>query len=210
MNDNYRSLDEGVKLHLDEANFMKRQWFNQVVDNLERVTNNLEALQNKVDSFKLEVQKEREEAYRELISLRDDIYEKLQKISSSNRTDMEQCRTQITKAIDNLKDKVGCVDECVDKSIKDHSDDEDKKFAACKDELKYMLSEVERLKKELHEVSTKHQNDLTPILTRQTEIDTRLKVYIGLASLVATIFTTAAGGILLLVFKSAFKAWIQG
>ena len=87
-NSDFKSIDDGMKLHLQEAEFMKKEWISYVYSTINE-------LSSRITTNTLQIQKEREHFITSLIKLNDKITLELSKNSNINKYDLERLSTRL-------------------------------------------------------------------------------------------------------------------
>lgn len=165
-----------VKLHLKEADDMKKQWYSYVFTSIS-------SLSDKVEATALRVEKERAEVLEKLNVLRDILTEEIKKSSNGQTKELEKTEYRLEKTVDSINGKLKQLNTLdIKLQIDEHF-----KIATCKFE--------EDTKKQLKVLSD-----------AQLIMKTKVGVYAVVVSLITTaIVTTIAGGFFPLI-QSLWKS----
>lgn len=191
-------IKEDVKLHLRETEVLQKQWITYVFEAVEK-------LHSRVEENTLQVQKEREEFFRELVSLKDKLSEKISEVSKEQAVELKTLEEKLVEFIDYARNKftdistrVGVsIDEADERQTKDISNLE----KSLRDELLVIVSNQNK-------ENTKLSTELGALTTAQAVISTKVAVYVALVSLGTTTVIGVLATSLLFVFRDAFKAWL--
>lgn len=190
--------DEDVKLHLQEADDLKKQWFNYVFESIQK-------LNEKIEATTLQLQKEKEELIKLMIMHRDKLLEVIKETDVKNKEDLDKLTRQIQKIIDAIKNKLGeLTSENADLKLLIETElnslKEDFRDNLEKTLRQHIQSDAERFKA--------IEDDVKTIQSTQTVLKTKVGVYALIISLIITTFITAMAGGFLVLFKDAIKAWL--
>lgn len=190
--------DDDIKLHLQEADDIKKKWFSYVFDNIQK-------LHEKIEANTLQLQKEKEELLKLLVDYRDKLLEVIKESDVEKRKDLEKLKEYVEKTIDEIKGKIRTLTskhaelqhlietelgvlrqefkESIGLTLKNHIDDDTLRF----DDL---LEEIQAIK------------------DGQTILKTKVGVYVVILSLVITAVVTTLSGGLLVLFKDIIKTYL--
>lgn len=170
----------GVKLHLQEAEELKKQWFSYVFSSIQRLSDKLDDLTKQVssnkDDFTKQLSVDKEEIVRMISECKDD----LKKVIDLKEDSIYDELSDIEKKIDKVKEYVK---ECASLELKEHITDSNDKF-------KVITTDVKTLS----------ESNIT--------MNAKLGVYVVIISvIVTTTISTLVGGLLVL-FKDFLKAFL--
>lgn len=120
--------DDGVRLHLQEAEFMKKEWISYVYSTISE-------LSSKVTTNTLQIQKEREYIITSLIKLNEKITIELSKNSNINKEELKKLSRKLNSFIKEITEKFDTVDDCIEASLDDHVEEEDSRFEKLEKEV---------------------------------------------------------------------------
>lgn len=192
------NTDEVIKLHLQEADDLKKKWFSYVFDSIQK-------LHDKMESNTLQLQKEKEELLKLLMEYRDKLLMVTRDNDYKHSEHLDKLKDNIDEAIEEIKIKLVGVNsdnmelrhlfktelsvakqhskDDVAETIRLHIVEDDKRFKNISDEL----------------------TDMKGLLTI---VKTKVGVYILVISLIiSAIVTTFSGGALIL-FKDTIKSFL--
>lgn len=190
--------DDDVKLHLEEADEIKKKWFSYVFDSIQR-------LSDKIEANALQLQKEKEELLKLLMSHRDELKRAIQANDLKHKEDLEKLRDSLDIIIDDIKDKLsGLTNENIELRLVIETE-----LNVLKKEFRDNLETTLRRHMEADERRfTALEKKVGTMHNLQTILKTKVGVYVLVSSLIITaIVSTFAGG-MLIVFKDAIMAYL--
>jgi len=192
--------NEGVKLHLQEADNLKKQWFSYVFESIQK-------LHDKIEINTAQLRKEKEELLKILMAYKEELNKTTQENSTKHREDLERLKNGVELTISTIEKQLngiflnnselkhlidnevhGLKMEFMDKIetvVKIHIADDELKFKALSEALKTVGDESLVAK-------------------------TRLGVYAVIISLIVTTFLGGTAVGLVALFKDAIKAFFMG
>lgn len=190
--------NEDVKIHLRESELMQKQWFTYVLDVVEK-------MHSRVEANALQLQKEREQIFRELVSLRDKLNDKISEVSKEQSEELKQLDTKLADFIESTRINFSETSDHVSVSIKELDGKQGKNLCALENKLR---DELAILISKQHKENIKFDQGLGDLVTGQAVINTKLAVYVALISLGTTTVLGVLATSVLFVFKDALKAWL--
>lgn len=191
-------IKEDVKLHLRETEILQKQWITYMFEALEK-------LHSRVEENTLQVQKEREEFFRELVSLKDKLSEKISEVSKEQAAELKTLEEKLVEFIEYVRNKFTDISICMGASIEEADERQTKDISKLEKSLRdELLIIVSNQNKE----NTKLSTELGILTTAQAVISTKVAVYVALVSLGTTTVIGVLATSLLFVFRDAFKAWL--
>jgi DNA anti-recombination protein RmuC len=175
-----REENNGVKLHLQEAEELKKQWFSYVFSSLQRLSDKLDELSKQVSTNKDDAFKQLSLNREEIIKMLSDCKDELKRIIELKEDSIYDELGGIEKKIGHVRDEIR---DCTSKDLKDHIDDSVTKFKDINDEVR-VLSDS------------------------NIKINTKLGVYIVLISAIVTTSISAAIGGFFILFKEFIKSYL--
>ncbi len=124
--DNSNTL--GVKLHLQEAEIMKKEWYGYALSAIEK-------LHDKVEANAIQLQKEREEFFRSLVDLRDKLTEELKRSDTEKSIELKKVEEKLDAFISDMAGRFTSVNDCVEDSIEEHLDGDKVVFKQMQDDI---------------------------------------------------------------------------
>lgn len=194
------SNSDDVKLHLQEADDLKKQWFNYVFESIRK-------LYDKIESNSLQVKKEKEELLKILMDYRKEFSENVQECGEKSKDDLEKLRNNLESTIDALQKQLNGI-SLSNSELKHLLDNE---ANALKIEFMTKLETVIKIHIAEDELKFTEIKDSIKILSDATLVTkTKLGVYMVVISLVvSTLLGGTAVGIVVM-FKNAIKAFFLG
>jgi len=190
--------DDNIKLHLQEADDIKKKWFSYVFDNIQK-------LNDKIEVNTLQLQKEKEELLKLLVEYRDKLLEAIKESDIEKRQDLEKLRTYIEKTIDTITIKLTGL-------TTDHSELQhliETGLTELRHEFKDSLDSA--LQTHIEEDDIRFElieTDIQSVKDIQIILKTKVGVYVVMLSLLITgIVTTLSSG-LVMIFKDAIKSYL--
>jgi len=190
--------DDNIKLHLQEADDIKKKWFSYVFDNIQK-------LNDKIEVNTLQLQKEKEELLKLLVEYRDKLLEAIKESDIEKRQDLEKLRTYIEKKIDTITIKLTGL--TTDNSELQHLIETG--LTELRHEFKDSLDSV--LQIHIEEDDRRFdsvETDIGKIRDNQTVLKTKVGIYVVMLSLFITAIVTALSGSLMMLFKDAIKSYL--
>lgn len=127
--DNFKEIDDSIRLHLQEAEFMKKEWISYVYSTID-------GLSSKVNANSIQIQKEREYVITSLMELQEKITKELAKNNCANRADLKKLSKELDKFIKEIMEKFETVNDCIETSLDEHIEEEDLHFEELESEIK--------------------------------------------------------------------------
>jgi len=124
--DNSNTL--GVKLHLQEAEIMKKEWYGYALSAIEK-------LHDKVEANAIQLQKEREEFFRSLVDLRDKLTEELKRSDTEKSIELKKVEEKLDAFISDMVGRFTSVNDCVEDTIEEHLDGDKVVFKQMQDDI---------------------------------------------------------------------------
>ena len=193
-----QDTDDEVKLHLEEANVIKKEWFSYVFASIQR-------LSDKIENNTLQLQKEKEELLKILMTHRDELKKVIQDNELKHRDDLEKLRDNLDKIINDIKSKLGALtNENTELKLLIETE-----LNVLKKEFRDNLEITLRRHIEADEKRfTALEKKVGTMHNVQTILTAKVGVWVIVLSLIITgIVTTFAGG-MLVVFKDAIMAYL--
>lgn len=190
--------NEDVKIHLRESELMQKQWFTYVLDVVEK-------MHSRVEANTLQLQKEREQIFRELVSLRDVLNEKISEVSREQAEELKELDKKLIDFIESTRDKLSETSTGISTSINVLNDKQEKDLSILEKRLR---DEIALLISKQHKENIKFDQGLGDLITGQAVINTKMAVYVALISLGTTTILGVLATSILFVFKDALKAWL--
>lgn len=181
------NIQHDVKLHLQEADDIKKQWFNYVYASIER-------LSARVEATSLKVERERVEVLERLNELREMLSKDIKEVASDQLKQLEKVETRVERLISEMSIKVDAVNASdiklqLDVYVQESEDKMDKSLNDFAAKTNAKIRELDLAQQALKDT--------------QTELKTKIKSYAFIAGLittaVATVFSSIIGGTLLKV-----------
>lgn len=197
--------NDDVKLHLQEAEELKKQWFSYVYESIQ-------TLNEKIEKNVFQLQKEKEELLKLLVQYRDELLAVIKENDLEHKKDLEKLRDNLEKIIDTIKNRLSSLTN-KNTELKLLIETELNSLKAeFRDNLESTLQAHIESDAKLFDAINKRfvavEDDVKTMQGIQTVVKTKLGVYILMISLGVTAFvSTLAGGILIL-FKDAIKAYL--
>lgn len=205
-------IDAEIKLHLEESDQFKRDWFNSVHKSVQQ-------LHDKIETNAMHQQKEKEELLKLLMQYRADLVKIIQDTNVKHKEDLEKIKDNLSKIIDDIKSNLGTltndnihlrllietelnvlkqeVRTNLEEALKLHIESDDKKFKDLEEKIKEVDGKVGEVDEKIGTVNTV-----------QTILKTKVGVYVVLLSLIMTgMITTFTGG-LVVIFKESILAYL--
>ena len=190
--------DDDVKLHLQEADDLKKKWFEYVFASIQR-------LNDKIESSSLQFYKEKEELLKLLVDYRDNLLKVIQGNDIRHKEDLEKLRDNLDKIINDIKNKLGTLT----------NDDIELKLII-KTELAVLKQEFRdnltiTLKEHIEADAVRFESigtSLMKIRDSQTILKTKVGVWVVVLSLLITALVTSFTGGMLVLFKNVIAAYL--
>jgi oligoendopeptidase F len=176
------NIDQNIKLHLQEAEDMKKQWFSYVYQNIDRLSRTIE-------TTAIRVEQERVEVLERLNKLREELNVNIRNTSGEQSKQLEKAEIRLNKTIEALSVKVGSL------SISDVRLQIDE----------YVQGAKEKIDKSILKLRDETNKQLKILNDSNIEMKTKIKIYAIMYGLIVTaIASTVAGAIIpaLLAFFS--------
>lgn len=192
------NTDEVIKLHLQEADDLKKKWFSYVFDSIQK-------LHDKMESNTLQLQKEKEELLKLLMEYRDKLLMVTRDNDYKHSEHLDKLKDNIDEAIEEIKIKLVGVNS--DNMELRHLFKTE--LSVAKQHSKDDVAETVRLHIVEDDKRFKNISDeLTDMKGLLTIVKTKVGVYILVISLIiSAIVTTFSGGALIL-FKDTIKSFL--
>lgn len=156
-----------VKLHLQEADNIKKQWFTYVYQSIDN-------LSHRVEATALKVERERVEVLEKLNKLREMLADDIKNSSLEQTKQLEKVESRIERVIDSMAIKVDGVN-----------------VSDIRLQLDSYIQEAEgRMDKSLKDYSEKTNLKLQEINNAQIELKTKIRFYAVISGLVITAIAT--------------------
>lgn len=197
--------DGDVKLHLQEADELKKKWFSYVFDSIQR-------LNDKIEASSLQLQKEKEELIKLLVQYRDSLLKVIQDNDIKHKEDLEKLRDNLEQIINGIKNKLGTLtnDNTELKLIIETElnalkrEFRDNLETTLKAHIEADAKRFESIEKKMEAIKT----EIGTVNNIQTILKTRVGVYILILSLIITALVTTFTGGMLVLFKDALMAYL--
>ena len=197
---NENSNSDDVKLHLQEADDLKKQWFSYVFESIRK-------LYDKIELNSLQVKKEKEELLKILMDYRKEFSEGIQNYGSKTKDDLEKLRNNLETTIDAIEKQLNGM-SLSNSELKHLLDNE---ANALKIEFMTKLETVLKIHIAEDEIKFGEIKDNIKIISDATLITkTKLGVYMVVISLVVSTFVGGTAVGIVVMFKNAIKAFFLG
>lgn len=174
-------------LHLLESDILKRQWVTYVFEAVEK-------LHVKVEANTLQVQKEREEFFRSLVELKDNLNDKITVASKEQAAELKILEDKLTKFIDETFEKFNNSSDVFNERLSSYSLKQNDCIIDVKKGVEEKIEEVVA--------------DQVAVKLNLTEVKAQFGAYIAMVvigvNVVLGILTTS----LVVVFKDAIRNWL--
>ncbi len=190
--------DNNIKLHLKEADDIKKKWFSYVFDNIQK-------LHEKIEANTLQLHKEKEELLKLLIEYRDKLLDTIKESDAAKKQDLEKLRNYIEKTIDTIKIKLTGI-------TAEHTQLQnliETELSILRQEFKDDISSA--LQIHVEDDNTRFElieTDIQSIKDIQIILKTKVGVYVVMLSLLITALVTTLSGGLIMLFKDAIKSYL--
>jgi len=194
------NANDDIKLHLQEADDLKKKWFSYVFDSIQK-------LYDKIETNAIQLHKEKEEILKLLIEYKNDLNESIQDTNTKNRSELERLKNALDLTIDAIEKQLNGMN--LDNSHFKHT--VDKEFSSLK--IDFMNSIDTSLKEHIKaddEKFTAINGTLKVLNDSNLTTNTKLGIYVVIVSFIVTTIITAVAGSALILFKDAIKLYFLG
>lgn len=191
---------DGIKLHLQEADDLKKQWFTYVFESIQK-------LYDKIEMNATTLRREKDDLLKILMDYRTEVNKDIQVHDLKNKDDLDKLRVNLEIAIDALEKQLNTIS--VSNSELEHLLDN------ARNELKieFMIKLEAAFKVHVTEDELKFK-EIAAILKNINDSGIESKTKVGVyVTIITLIVTTLMGGTavgLVMLFKNALKAFILG
>lgn len=196
---------DDIKLHLQEAENLKKQWFSYVYASIH-------TLSDKIENNVTQLHKDKEELLKLIIKYRDTLLSVIKESNLENKNDLESLKDDINSTIDTIKVRLNSFNnknEELHSLIKTELNNIKIEF---KDDLSDTLKEHILEDATIFDGISKRfitvEKDIKTIMNSHTIVKTKLGIYIVIISFLITTFVGTLSSGLLILFRNAIKTYL--